>query len=213
MTDNNNNLLNNNLLNNNKTYKPITLPNNPINISIRPHIYFQHPTATVDPGVYIGKSTKIWHYSHILPGSEIGEGCTIGQNVAIGPDVIIGCRCKIQNNVSIYKGVRLENKVFIGPSVVFTNILHPRAFIDQSQQFLPTLVKRGASIGANSTILCGITLGTYCFIAAGSVVTKDVPDYAFMIGAPARQEGWVLKNGERVAELPAELKETPSSCT
>lgn len=157
--------------------------------------YFVHETAVIDDGVEIGKGTKIWHFTHILKGSKIGENCIIGQNVMIGPDVIVGNRCKIQNNVSLYKGVILEDDVFCGPSCVFTNVLTPRAFIERKHEFKQTIVKRGATIGANATILCGITIGRYSLIGAGAVVTRDVPDYALFYGNPARHVGWVCKCG------------------
>lgn len=159
---------------------------------------FIHPTAIIDENAEIGKGTRIWHFSHVLPGSKIGEGCNIGQNVSIGPDVSIGNKCKIQNNVSVYKGVTLEDGVFCGPSMVFTNIYNPRAEISKMNQVRPTLVKRGATLGANCTIVCGNTVGRCAFIGAGAVVTKDVPDHALMAGNPARQIGWVCKCGERL---------------
>jgi len=155
-----------------------------------------HETSTVDEPVAIGKGTKIWHYSHILQGSTIGKDCTIGQNVMIGPNVTVGDRCKIQNNVSLYTGITLENGVFCGPSCVFTNVNTPRAEIERKNEFLPTLAKCGATIGANATILCGTTLGEYCFIAAGAVITKDVPPHALMAGVPAKRIGWVSHAGE-----------------
>jgi len=161
---------------------------------------FVHSLAAVDDGVSIGKGTKIWHFSHVLKNSRIGEDCVIGQNVSIGPDVTVGDRCKLQNNVSIYPGVTLEDGVFCGPSCVFTNVMTPRAEIERKNEFLPTLVKRGATIGANATIVCGSTLGEYCFIAAGAVVTKDVPPFAMMAGVPARRIGWVGHAGERLGK-------------
>lgn len=157
--------------------------------------YFVHETSCVDEEVEIGEGTKVWHFSHILRGSRIGKNCVIGQNVMIGPEVTIGDRCKIQNNVSIYKGVILEDEVFCGPSCVFTNVYNPRAFIERKQEFRPTLVRKGATIGANATIVCGVTLGRYSFVGAGAVVTRDVPDYALVVGIPARQVGWVCKCG------------------
>ena len=161
---------------------------------------FIHPTAVVDDGSVIGSGTKIWHFSHVLSGSEIGKQCNIGQNVVIGPDVKIGNQCKIQNNVSVYKGVTLEEGVFCGPSMVFTNIYNPRAEIGKMDQIRPTLVKKGATIGANATIVCGATLGRYCFIGAGAVVNKNVPDYALAVGNPAKQIGWACECGERLLE-------------
>jgi UDP-2-acetamido-3-amino-2,3-dideoxy-glucuronate N-acetyltransferase len=160
---------------------------------------FIHPTAMIDDNVKIAKGTKIWHFSHILPGSEVGENCNIGQNCVIGPDVAIGNKCKLQNNVSVYKGVTLEDGVFCGPSMVFTNIFNPRAEISKMSQVRPTLVKKGATIGANATIICGHTIGRYAFIGAGAVVTKDVPDHALMAGNPARQIGWACECGEKLA--------------
>jgi UDP-2-acetamido-3-amino-2,3-dideoxy-glucuronate N-acetyltransferase len=159
-----------------------------------------HETAIVDEGACIGARTKIWHYSHVLGGSKIGESCNIGQNVVIGPDVSIGDRCKIQNNVSVYKGVTLEEGVFCGPSMVFTNIINPRAEIAKMDQVRPTLVKKGATIGANATVVCGTTLGRYCFVAAGAVVTRNVPDHAMVAGNPARPMGWFCACGERLSD-------------
>ncbi|MBP1711269.1 MAG: oxidoreductase [Deltaproteobacteria bacterium] len=161
---------------------------------------FVHPTAIVDDNVTIGGKTKIWHYSHILSKSKIGEYCNIGQNVVIGPDAVIGNKCKIQNNISVYKGVTLEDGVFCGPSMVFTNIYNPRAEIGKMDQVRPTRVKKGATLGANCTIVCGHTIGSYAFIGAGAVVTKDVADHALMVGNPARQIGWACKCGERIDE-------------
>ena len=163
--------------------------------------FFVHPTAIVDEGARIGSECKIWHFSHVLSGSEIGKGCNIGQNVVIGPDVTIGSKCKIQNNVSVYKGVILEDGVFCGPSMVFTNVYNPRAEIRKMDQAMSTLVKRGATIGANATIVCGTTLGRYCFVGAGAVVTGDVPDHALMVGNPARKIGWMCRCGERLNDL------------
>ncbi|HEY1962002.1 MAG TPA: acyltransferase [Rhizomicrobium sp.] len=162
--------------------------------------YFAHPTAAVDDDVEIGEGTKIWHFAHILSGSRIGARCVIAQNVMIGPKVQIGNGCKIQNNVSIYEGVTLEDDVFCGPSMVFTNVLLPRAHVSRRTEFLPTLVQRGASIGANATIVCGNTIGSYAMIGAGAVVTRDVPPHALMAGNPARRTGWVSRSGERLGE-------------
>ena len=148
--------------------------------------FFMHSTAVIDEGCMIGSGTKIWHFSHILSNSKIGKNCNIGQNVVIGPDVTIGKQCKIQNNVSVYKGVTLEDGVFCGPSMVFTNIYNPRAEIRKMDQMRPILVKKGTTIGANATIVCGVTLGRYSFIGAGAVVTKDIPDHALVVGNPAR---------------------------
>jgi len=162
--------------------------------------FFAHHSAEIDEGATIGSGTKIWHFSHILSGSRIGEHCNIGQNVVIGPDVTIGNNCKVQNNVSIYKGVTLENGVFCGPSMVFTNVYNPRAQIRKMDQVRPTLVKKGTTIGANATIVCGVTLGRYSFIGAGAVITKDVPDHALVAGNPGKQVGWVCECGERLAD-------------
>jgi UDP-2-acetamido-3-amino-2,3-dideoxy-glucuronate N-acetyltransferase len=161
---------------------------------------FVHETAIIDPGALVGAGTKIWHFSHVLPGSKVGERCNVGQNVVIGPDVTIGNNCKIQNNVSVYKGVALEDGVFCGPSMVFTNIYNPRAEIGKMDQVRPTLAKRGATIGANATIVCGTTLGRYSFVGAGAVVTHNVPDHALVLGNPAKQIGWMCVCGERLSE-------------
>ncbi|MCX5815379.1 MAG: DapH/DapD/GlmU-related protein [Proteobacteria bacterium] len=158
-------------------------------------LYFVHESSFIDPDVEIGEGTKIWHFSHILSGAKIGNNCIIGQNVCIERDVIIGNRCKIQNNVSVYKGVTLKDEVFCGPSCVFTNVYNPRAFIERKTEFRPTLVKRGATIGANATILCGATIGRYAMIGAGALVRSDVPDYAIFVGVPAKQVGWACKCG------------------
>jgi len=163
---------------------------------LTPHVsFFVHPTAILDEDVEIGRGSKIWHFTHVLKNSRIGTGCNIGQNCVIGPDVTIGDRCKIQNNVSVYKGVTLEKGVFCGPSMVFTNVYNPRAEMSKMDEARPTLVKQGATIGANATIVCGITLGRYCFIGAGAVVTKDVPDHALVMGNPAKQTSWVCQCG------------------
>jgi UDP-2-acetamido-3-amino-2,3-dideoxy-glucuronate N-acetyltransferase len=159
-----------------------------------------HPTATVDAGVVIGSGSRVWHYSHILEGTVLGSNCVVGQNVMIGPRVSVGDGCKIQNNVSLYAGVQLEEEVFCGPSAVFTNVRNPRAGYDRSQEFVSTTVRRGATIGANATIVCGNTLGEYCTIGAGSVVTRDVAAHALVVGNPARQIGWVSHSGERLGE-------------
>ena len=164
--------------------------------------YYCHETAVVDDGVTVGEGTKVWHFAHILGGSKIGARCVISQNVMIGPNVSIGNGCKIQNNVSLYEGVTLEDDVFCGPSMVFTNVLLPRAFVSRRDEFLPTLVKKGASIGANATIVCGNTVGAYAMIGAGAVVTRDVDDHALVVGAPAVRIGWVSRSGDRLgAEL------------
>jgi UDP-2-acetamido-3-amino-2,3-dideoxy-glucuronate N-acetyltransferase len=174
-----------------------------ISDSRKPLNYFAHKTALVDDGVSIGSGTKIWHFSHVLSGSKIGNDCNIGQNVVVGPDVSVGAGCKIQNNVSVYKGVTLEDAVFCGPSMVFTNVYNPRAEIRKMDQTRPTLVKKGATIGANATIVCGITIGKYAFIGAGAVVNKDVPDHALVVGNPSHQIGWACLCGEH---LPEELE-------
>ncbi len=160
--------------------------------------YFVHETAAVDDNVTIGAGTKIWHFSHILGNSRIGENCVFGQNCSVGPDVVIGNGCKFQNNVSVFKGVTLEDDVFCGPSMVFTNVLTPRAHIERKDEFSRTLVRRGASIGANATIICGNEIGAYAMIGAGAVVTSNVPAHALMIGSPARRVGWVSRSGERL---------------
>jgi UDP-2-acetamido-3-amino-2,3-dideoxy-glucuronate N-acetyltransferase len=159
---------------------------------------FVHESAYVDQPVQIGAGTKIWHFAHVLPNCVIGENCTLGQNVMVGPDVHIGNDCKIQNNVSVYKGVELEDGVFCGPSCVFTNVVNPRAEIERKDEFRTTLVRRGATIGANATIVCGVTLGAYCFIGAGAVVIQDVPDFALMVGVPAQRIGWMSRAGVRL---------------
>ena len=165
-----------------------------------PGSYFSHQTAVIDNDCNIGKGTKIWHFSHVLSNSIIGRNCNIGQNVVIGPDVTIGKGCKIQNNVSVYKGVTLEDGVFCGPSMVFTNIYNPRAEIRKMDQVRPTLVKHGATLGANCTVVCGVTIGRYAFIGAGAVVTHNAPDHALMLGNPAKKVGWMCQCGERLTE-------------
>ncbi len=157
--------------------------------------YFIHPTSIVDDDVVIGANTRIWHFCHLMPGCSIGTNCNIGQNVMIGTGVSIGNNVKIQNNVSVYPAVTIEDDVFLGPSMVFTNVINPRSRVDRKHEYKPTVVRRGATIGANATIVCGVELGQYCFIGAGSVVTKPVKPFALMVGNPARQIGWVSKNG------------------
>jgi len=160
--------------------------------------YFSHETAVVDEGCQIGEKTKIWHFSHIMPNCKLGERCNIGQNVVVSPDVILGNNVKVQNNVSIYTGVICEDDVFLGPSMVFTNITNPRSAIIRRDQYSTTLVKKGASIGANATIVCGNTIGEYALIGAGAVVTKNVPNFALLVGNPAKQIGWVSEYGHRL---------------
>ena len=169
--------------------------------------YFVHPTAVIDEKVNIGDETKIWHFSHIMSNSKIGIGCNIGQNVVVSPGVNLGNNVKVQNNVSIYSGVTCENDVFLGPSMVFTNILNPRSAIIRRDSYVKTLVKKGASIGANATIICGNTIGDYALIGAGAVVTKSVKPYALLVGNPAKQIGWVSEFGHRL-----EFKDGKAQC-
>jgi UDP-2-acetamido-3-amino-2,3-dideoxy-glucuronate N-acetyltransferase len=160
--------------------------------------YFAHETAVIDEGCTIGEGVKIWHFSHIMPNCIIGENCNIGQNVVISPEVVLGKNVKIQNNVSIYTGVVCEDDVFLGPSMVFTNVINPRSAVNRKNEYAKTVVKKGASIGANATIVCGHDIGAFAFIGAGAVVTKNVPDYALVVGNPARQMGWVSEYGHRL---------------
>lgn len=160
--------------------------------------YFAHETAVIDEGCIIGKGTKIWHFSHIMSGCIIGENCNIGQNVVVSPQVVLGNNVKVQNNVSIYTGVTCEDDVFLGPSMVFTNVINPRSAINRRGQYIKTHVRRGATIGANATIVCGHTIGAYAFVGAGAVVTKDVKPYALVVGNPARQVGWMSEYGHRL---------------
>ncbi|MFK5958078.1 MAG: acyltransferase [Lutibacter sp.] len=160
--------------------------------------YFAHTTAVIDEGCKIGKGTKIWHFSHLMPNSIIGENCNIGQNVVISPEVILGQNVKVQNNVSIYSGVLCEDDVFLGPSMVFTNVINPRSAVVRRGEYSKTLVKKGASIGANATIVCGNTIGEYAFIGAGAVVTKEVLPYALVVGNPSKQIGWISEFGHRL---------------
>ena len=157
--------------------------------------YFAHESSYVDANVNIGDDTKIWHFSHILSGSTIGKNCSFGQNCVAGPKVNIGNGVKVQNNISIYEGVEIEDDVFLGPSMVFTNVINPRAFIVRREEFKKTIMKKGCSVGANATIVCGVTVGEYALIGSGTVVNKDVKPYALMVGVPARQIGWVSKAG------------------
>jgi len=160
--------------------------------------YFAHETAVVDPGCTIGEGTKIWHFSHVMPDCTIGERCNIGQNVVVSPGVTLGSNVKVQNNVSIYTGVICEDDVFLGPSMVFTNVINPRSAVNRRDQYSKTTVKKGASIGANATIVCGNDIGQFAFIGAGAVVTKEVPDFALVVGNPARQIGWMSTYGHRL---------------
>jgi UDP-2-acetamido-3-amino-2,3-dideoxy-glucuronate N-acetyltransferase len=160
--------------------------------------YYAHPTAVIDEGCEIGTGTKIWHFSHIMPHCRIGDNCNIGQNVVISPEVVLGRNVKVQNNVSIYTGVICEDDVFLGPSMVFTNVTNPRSAVNRRGQYDKTIVRTGASIGANATIVCGHDIGKYAFIGAGAVVTKTVPDYALVIGNPARQVGWMSEYGHKL---------------
>jgi UDP-2-acetamido-3-amino-2,3-dideoxy-glucuronate N-acetyltransferase len=160
--------------------------------------YFVHETAVVDDGSIISDGVKIWHFSHIMPNCKIGENCNIGQNVVISPEVVLGKNVKIQNNVSIYTGVQCEDDVFLGPSMVFTNVINPRSAVNRRGEYAQTIVRKGASIGANATIVCGNNIGSYALIGAGAVVTKDVPNYALLVGNPARQIGWVSEYGHRL---------------
>lgn len=160
--------------------------------------YFAHKSSYIDDNIDIGENTKIWHFSHILSGTTIGENCSFGQNCVVGPNVSIGSGVKVQNNVSIYEGVEIENDVFLGPSMVFTNVINPRAFIKRNKEFKKTLVKKGCSIGANATIICGTTIGEYALIGSGAVINKNVKPYALMVGVPAKQIGWVSKAGNKL---------------
>jgi UDP-2-acetamido-3-amino-2,3-dideoxy-glucuronate N-acetyltransferase len=173
--------------------------------------FFAHETAVIDAGCQIGEGTKIWHFSHIMSNCSIGQQCSIGQNVVISPEVIIGNHVKIQNNVSVYTGVICEDDVFLGPSAVFTNVINPRSAIVRKNEYKPTLVQKGATIGANATIVCGITIGKYAFIGAGAVVTKNIPDYALVVGNPARQTGWMSEYGHKLKFTPEGLAVCPES--
>ncbi len=160
--------------------------------------YFAHETAVIDEGVKIGPGTKIWHFSHIMSGSVIGENCNLGQNVVVSPEVTLGNNVKVQNNVSIYTGVICQDDVFLGPSMVFTNVINPRSAIKRREEYLKTMVGKGATIGANATIVCGNDIGAFAFIGAGAVVTKEVPSYALILGNPGRQKGWMSEYGHRL---------------
>ena len=161
--------------------------------------YAAHETAVIDEGARIGDGTRIWHFSHVMGGAVIGRDCNLGQNIVVAAGVVIGDRVKIQNNVSVYSGVTLEDDVFCGPSMVFTNVVNPRSHVSRRHEFLPTVVRRGATLGANATVVCGRTIGRYAFVGAGAVVTRDVPDYALVIGNPARLAGWVCECGVKLA--------------
>ncbi|RQB75638.1 acyltransferase [Pseudomonas aeruginosa] len=167
--------------------------------------FYQHDSAIVDEGAQIGDGSRIWHFVHVCAGARIGKEVSLGQNVFVGNKVSIGDRCKIQNNVSVYDNVILEEGVFCGPSMVFTNVHNPRSLIERKSEYLNTLVKRGATLGANCTIVCGVTIGSFAFVGAGAVVTSDVPSYALMVGVPARQVGWMSEYGERL-DLPVSGK-------
>ena len=160
--------------------------------------FYVHPSAIIDEGCVIGKGSKVWHFSHVMPNCTLGENCNLVQNVVVSPDVKLGNNVKVQNNVSIYTGVICEDDVFLGPSMVFTNVINPRSAVNRKAEYKKTYVRRGASIGANATIICGIEIGTFAFIAAGAVVTKDVPPYALVIGNPARQKGWMSEFGQKL---------------
>jgi UDP-2-acetamido-3-amino-2,3-dideoxy-glucuronate N-acetyltransferase len=174
-------------------------------------VYFAHETAVIDQDCVIGEGTKIWHFSHIMSGCIIGEQCSIGQNVVISPEVRIGNRVKIQNNVSVYTGVICEDDVFLGPSAVFTNVINPRSAIARKNEYKPTLVQKGATIGANATIVCGISIGRFAFVGAGAVVTKNIPDYALVVGNPARQTGWMSEYGHKLKFNPEGFAVCPES--
>jgi UDP-2-acetamido-3-amino-2,3-dideoxy-glucuronate N-acetyltransferase len=161
--------------------------------------YFAHHSSFIDDGSTVGDGTKIWHFSHVMPGARIGERCNIGQNVVISPDVVIGNNVKIQNNVSVYTGVVLEDDVFCGPSMVFTNVVNPRSHVSRRDEYRPTIIRRGATLGANSTVVCGHDVGRYAFVGAGAVVTRDVPDYGLVLGNPARLTGWMCQCGVKLS--------------
>ena len=160
--------------------------------------YYAHPTAVIDEGALIGEGTKIWHFCHVMSTARIGKSCSLGQNIFVAADVVLGNNVKVQNNVSLYTGVVCEDDVFLGPSMVFTNVMNPRSAVNRKDEYRHTVVKRGATIGANATIVCGITLGKFCFIGAGAVVIRNVPDYALVVGNPARQTGWMSEAGGKL---------------
>lgn len=173
--------------------------------------YYAHPSAVIDAGATIGADTRIWHFCHVMAGAEIGPGCTLGQNVFVAGGVVLGRGCKVQNNVSLYTGVVCEDEVFLGPSCVLTNVVNPRAGIERKDQFRTTRIGRGATVGANATVVCGVTLGAYCLVGAGAVVTHDVPAYGLVVGTPARQVGWVSRAGHRLALDAAGLANCPET--
>jgi UDP-2-acetamido-3-amino-2,3-dideoxy-glucuronate N-acetyltransferase len=173
--------------------------------------YFAHPSAIIDEGCEIGEGTKIWHFSHVMPGCKLGKNCNLGQNVVISPDVVLGSNVKVQNNVSIYTGVVCDDDVFLGPSMVFTNVINPRSAVNRRSQYSKTHVGRGASIGANATIVCGHDIGKFAFIGAGAVVTKTVPDYALVVGNPSRQIGWMSEYGHRLEFDSSNMATCPES--
>jgi len=173
--------------------------------------FFAHPSTIIDDGAQIGQKTKIWHFCHVMPNAVIGSNCNIGQNVYIDNNVSIGNGVKIQNNVSVYANVIVEDDCFLGPSMVFTNVINPRAFVERKSEFKTTVVKKGSSIGANATIVCGITIGQYAFIGAGAVVVKDIPDFALVVGNPAKQIGWMSKLGHKLTFNPEGIALCPSS--
>jgi UDP-2-acetamido-3-amino-2,3-dideoxy-glucuronate N-acetyltransferase len=173
--------------------------------------YFAHETAVIDEGCEIGEGTKIWHFSHIMTDCKIGNNCNFGQNVVVSPGVVLGKNVKVQNNVSIYTGVICEDDVFLGPSMVFTNVINPRSAVNRRNEYARTLVKKGASIGANATIVCGNDIGKFAFIGAGAVVTKEIPDYALVVGNPSRQIGWMSEYGHRLEFNEKGLAECPES--
>lgn len=173
--------------------------------------YYVHPTAVVDAGARVGGGSYIWHFSHLMPGAEIGEGCNLGQNVFIAGGVRLGRGCKVQNNVSLFAGLTIGREVFIGPSAVFTNVRNPRAGVNRRGEYTPTIVEDGVTVGANATIVCGVTLGTYAFVGAGAVVTADVAPYSLVLGAPARHVGWISHRGHRLSFGEGQLARCPES--
>jgi len=183
----------------------------PLKITMEESTYYAHPTAVVDEGCSIGKGTKIWHFTHIMPKCTIGEGCNIGQNVVISPDVVLGKNVKIQNNVSIYTGVTCDDDVFLGPSMVFTNVINPRSAINRKNEYAKTHVGKGATIGANATIVCGHDIGAFAFIGAGAVVTKNIPPYSLWVGNPAKQMGWMSEYGHQLSFNAEGIAECPES--